>query len=88
MPRPAIWGFDRLNEPDGIIAGVRRHETQMALFKAALTVVKGGPDKVKDIKDPFGNGPFEFRALDNGFELRSKLPFKGRPVMLTVGRGK
>jgi hypothetical protein len=83
-----LWGFDRLNEPDGIITGVRRHETQMALFKAALTVVKGGPDKVKDIEDPFGNGPFEFRALDNGFELKSMLLFKGQPVMLTAGKGK
>ena len=36
------WGFDRLNEPDGIIAGVRRHETQMALFKAALPSSKAG----------------------------------------------
>jgi hypothetical protein len=83
-----LWGFDRLNEPDGIIAGVRRHEAQMALFRAALMVVKGGPDKLKDIKDPFGDGPFEFRALDKGFELKSKLLYKGQPVMLTVGRGK
>jgi hypothetical protein len=82
-----LWGFDRLNEPDGIVARVRRYETQMALFKAALAVVKGGPDKLKDIEDPFGNGPFEFRALDRGFELKSKLLFKGQPVMLTVGQG-
>ena len=60
----------------------------MALFKAALAVVKGGPDKLKDIKDPFGDGPFEYRALDKGFELKSKLLFKGQPVMLTVGKGR
>ena len=48
------WGFDRLNEPGGILARVRRYQTQMALFKAALAVVKGGPDKLKDIQDPFG----------------------------------
>jgi hypothetical protein len=83
-----LRGFDRLNKPDGIIAGIRHYETQMALFKAALTVVKGGPDQLKAIKDPFGDGPFEFRALDKGFELKSKLVFKGQPVMLSVGQGK
>ena len=60
----------------------------MALFKAAIAVVQGGPDKLKDIKDPFGDGPFEYRALDKGFELKSKLLFKGQPVTLTVGKGK
>jgi hypothetical protein len=83
-----LWGFDRLNEPDGIIASIRRHETQLALFQAALTVVKGGPDQLKATRDPFGDGPFEFRTLDQGFELKSKLRFKGQPVMLTVGKGK
>jgi hypothetical protein len=66
----------------------RRNETQKALFRAALTVVQGGPDKLKDIKDPFGDGPFQYRALDQGFELKSRLLFKGQPVLLTVGNGK
>jgi len=73
---------------DRVVASQRRAETQMALFKTALAVVQGGPDRLKDIKDPFGDGPFEYRALDKGFELKSKLLFKGQPVMLTVGRGK
>ncbi len=60
----------------------------MALFKAAIAVVQGGPENLRDIEDPFGNGPFEYRALDHGFELKSKLLFKGQPVMLTVGKGK
>jgi len=30
-------------------------------------------EKLKDSKDPFGDGPFEYRALDKGFELKSKL---------------
>jgi hypothetical protein len=38
--------------------------------------------------DPFGNGPFEYRAWEEGFELKSKLLFKGQAVMLTVGKGK
>ena len=60
----------------------------MALFQAALAVVRGGPDKLKEIKDPFGDGPFEYRALDKGFELKSKLLASGKPVTLVVGRGK
>jgi hypothetical protein len=73
---------------DRVVASQRRAETQMALFKAALAVVEGGPDKLEDIKDPFGAGPFEYRALDNGFELKSKLLYKDQPVMLKVGQGK
>jgi hypothetical protein len=65
----------------------RRSKTRMALFKAALAVVQGGPDKVKDIKDPFGKGPFKYRPLDKGFQLKSKLILEGKPVTLTVGKG-
>jgi hypothetical protein len=66
----------------------RRSQTQMALFKAAVAVVQDGPDKLKSIKDPAGNGPFEYRVTNKGFELKSKLLFLGKPVMLTVGNGK
>ena len=59
----------------------------MALFKAALGVVAGDADKLKDFKDPFGDGPFEYRSLEKGFELKSKLLFKGQPVILTFGSG-
>lgn len=73
---------------DKVVAAERRHQTQIALFKAALAVVQDGPDKLKEIKDPFGDGPFEYRTLEKGFALKSKLLFKGQPVMLTVGKGK
>ena len=73
---------------DFMLATERRTQTRMALFNAALAVVQGGPDKLKDIKDPFADGPFEYRALDKGFELKSKLLFNGQPVSLTVGNGK
>ena len=46
------------------------------------------PDKLKDIKDPFANGPFEYRPLAKGFELKSKLLFRDQPVTLTVGQTK
>jgi hypothetical protein len=71
-----------------VVQRVRLAQTQRALFKAALAVVQGGPDKLKDIKDPFGDGPFEYRALDNGFELKSKLLYQEKPLTLTVGQGK
>jgi hypothetical protein len=70
------------------IASERRNQAQIAMFKAAIAVVQDGPDKLKDIKDPFGDGPFEYRALDKGFELKSKLLFRDQPVTLTVGNGK
>ena len=47
-----------------------------------------GPDKVKATKDPFGDGPFEYRKLDRGFELKSKLVNQDKPVTLTVGQRK
>ena len=64
----------------------RRAQTRMALFQAALAVVQGGPDRLKDIKDPFGDGPFEYRASGEGFELKSKLLHQGKPVTLAVGQ--
>jgi hypothetical protein len=76
-----VPGIDRL------VAAERRSEAQMALFKAALGVVVGDAAKLKDFKDPFGDGPFEYRPLEKGFELKSKLLFKGQPVILTVGGG-
>ena len=73
---------------DAMVTRERRTQARMALFKAALAVVQGGTDALKDIKDPFGDGPFEYRALDGGFELKSKLLDQGKPVTLTVGRVK
>jgi hypothetical protein len=53
---------------------------------AAIAVAEGGPEKLKDITDPFGAGPFEYKALDKGFELKSKLLFEGKSVTLTAGQ--
>jgi hypothetical protein len=73
-----------LNE--AMVATERRTQTRMALFKAALAVVQGGPERLKDIPDPFGDGPFAYRALDKGFELKSKLLYRGKPETLAVGQ--
>jgi hypothetical protein len=73
---------------DKIRAKDDRNQARMAMLLAAIAVAEGGPDKLKDIRDPFGAGPFEYRALDHGFELKSKLIFEEKPVTLTVGRQK
>jgi len=73
---------------DRMLATEHRNQARMAMLFAAIAIAQGGPDKLKDFKDPFGSGPFEYRALDRGFELKSKLLFRDQPVTLTVGQGK
>jgi hypothetical protein len=60
-------------------------QARMALFRAAVAVAQGGPERLKEVPDPFGQGPFEYRALPKGFELKSKLTVKGQPLTLRVG---
>ena len=76
-----------LTTPDGVLFAQRRNQVRMELLKAAIAVVRGGPEKLAAIKDPFGTGPFAYRRLDKGFELKSKLLFHNQPVSLTVGQG-
>lgn len=71
---------------DKVIAAERRSEARMAMLMAAIAVVEGGPEKLAEIKDPFGDGPFEYRKLDAGFELSSKLVEDGKPVSLVIGQ--
>lgn len=40
---------------------------------------------MKASKDPFGNGPFAYRKLPNGFELSSELKYRDKAVTLRVG---
>ncbi len=76
-----------LTTPDGVLFAQRRNQVRRELLKAAIAVVRGGPEKLAAIKDPFGTGPFAYRRLDKGFELKSKLVFHDQPVSLTVGQG-
>jgi hypothetical protein len=73
---------------DKVLARERRNQVRLAMLLASIAVAQDGPEKLKEIKDPFGTGPFEYRALDGGFELKSKLEFEGKPVTLTVGQRK
>lgn len=86
--RPLITNiFPRL-----ILPAIQKHrnveakiEAKFALLHAAVGIVTNGVEKLSDFKDPFGNGEFEYRKNDNGFELRSKLASKNEPVRLIVG---
>ena len=65
-----------------------RNRARLAMLLAAIAVAQDGPDALKNVKDPFGDGPFEYRRLDPGFELKSKLLYDDKPVTLTVGQRK
>ena len=71
-----------------VSASQRRNQAQRALMRAAIMIVQGGAEKTKETRDPFGDGPFEYRAFDGGFELKSKFQFKEKPVTLIVGKEK
>jgi hypothetical protein len=60
-------------------------EVRRALFRAAIALAGGGADAARQVKDPAGDGPFEVTKLDRGYELRSKLVDKDKPVSLKVG---
>jgi hypothetical protein len=68
-----------------VIAAQRRTEVRLAMLMAAIAVAEGGPEKLADIPDPFGDGPFEYRKRDDGFELSSELVYEGQPVKLVIG---
>jgi hypothetical protein len=73
---------------DKVVKAQRHSEVRMAMLLAGIAVVEGGPEKLGSIKDPFGDGPFEYRKVDDGFELSSKLEQDGKPVTLTIGHKK
>ncbi len=73
---------------DKVIHKKYRNRARLAMLLAAIAVAEGGPEKLKELKDPFGSGPFEYRKVDGGFELKSALTLDGEPVTLRVGRAK
>ena len=58
--------------------------TRMTMLKAAIAVVRDGPERAKEFKDAAG-APLEYQATGDGFELRSKVVDEDKPVMLKVG---
>jgi hypothetical protein len=77
-----------LTAADQFMATQERNQCRMAMLKAAAAVARDGPGKLKEFNDPFGKGPFEYRGLEKGFELKSELLYQGKPVTLTVGQKK
>jgi hypothetical protein len=75
-----------LPDIEELLAKEQRNQARVKMLLAAIAVRESGPEKLQDIKDPFGDGPFEYQALDKGFELRSKLIYEGKPVSLTFGK--
>lgn len=73
---------------DKVLAKEHRHKARFAMLFAAIAVAQDGGEKLKEIKDPYGDGPFEYKPLDKGFELKSKLIFEGQRVTLVAGQGK
>lgn len=78
------------------VAAERRARTRLELFRAALSLVKQGPDALKAFKDPADDGQETFRLEELGggaFQLSSKLldapsaRLGTRPVAVTVGKG-
>jgi hypothetical protein len=66
-----------------------RAQAKALMLRAAIGTQRGGPERLKEptLADPFGDGPFEYRKTDGGFELKSKLvDDTGKPVTLTVGQ--
>jgi len=63
-----------------------RTKVKFTMLQAAVAVVSGGAEQLKTIKDPFGDGPLEYRPFEGGFELQSKLQGKDRGLgTLRVG---
>jgi hypothetical protein len=62
-----------------------RHRARFAMLRAAVAVARDGQAALAKHADPFGQGPFEYKALPKGFELRSKLTLDGKPISLTIG---
>jgi len=62
-----------------------RLRARRQLFRAAIAVVQGGKEKLKDYPDPFGEGPFEYVELPTGFELKSKFTYNNQTANILVG---
>lgn len=61
--------------------------TRLTMLRAAVAVVRGGPERAGEFKDAAG-APLTYAASLDGFELRSTATDEGQPVKLTVGGAK
>lgn len=62
------------------------HEVNVELLELGLNVLLNGGQAVKDSKDPFGEGSFEYIQLGGAsFELCSQMRYRGEKVKLRFG---
>jgi hypothetical protein len=47
---------------DKVLEKDHRHKARFALLFAAIAVAQDGPEKLKEIQDPYGDAPFEYKA--------------------------
>jgi hypothetical protein len=57
--------------------------SRFAMLQAAMAYRTGGETAFRAVHDPFGDGPFDRRTVDRGFELRSKLAIEGAKSTMT-----
>jgi hypothetical protein len=64
-----------------------RYLTQHGLLQAAFAILKNGKGVISqpEYRDPFGDGPFEYRKTVSGFQLVAALVHNNVPVTLSVG---
>jgi hypothetical protein len=78
--RPTFLQFDRLRERD------RQASMRMRMLKAAIDIVRNGPDAVENHVDTVSRKPFVYAQLGpERFELSSALLVDGKPFSLSFG---
>ncbi len=80
-PIAAALGFDYTDARDE----ESHAHCRLVLFRAGLDVFRRGRGALKDHPDPYGDGPFEYKAIDGGFELGSALACYNRRVRIRFG---
>jgi hypothetical protein len=60
-------------------------EVRWAMVETAILIVLEGEAAVAASRDLFGEGPFGYQRLAEGFELSTQLEFRGEPVKMRFG---
>lgn len=61
-------------------------EAQFAMLRVAAATAAGDADALANSVDPFGGKPFTYEAVPGGYQLKSALVVRDKPVTLTVGQ--
>lgn len=62
------------------------YETKWAMLLSAIAIQRDGAEALKEWSDPYGDGPFDIRPTDSGFELHGDLTVRDKRITLRVGR--